>query len=121
MNIRLRPGTNVFGKPLAVASISISRRHGRVADGAEHGQIDHVIVAEALAPPPGTHALPHCGSPSAFEFDAVPLTIIKAERLNRFITFKCPCEARGGILAAGKQHQSATLEASLRITVKLRE
>ena len=25
MNIRLRPGTNVFGKPLAVASISISR------------------------------------------------------------------------------------------------
>jgi hypothetical protein len=25
MNIRLRPGTNVFGRPLAAVSISISR------------------------------------------------------------------------------------------------
>jgi len=108
MNIRLRPGTKVFGKPFAVASISISRVIGRFADRAKHRQVDHVIVAEALAPC-GKRAR-HCIAKTlaAFEFDAMPLTIIEAERLDRLISFKRPCEARGGILAAGKQHQSAT-------------
>ena len=41
-------------------------------------------------------------------YHAMPLAIIEAERFNRLITFERPGEARGGILAAGKQHQSAT-------------
>jgi hypothetical protein len=39
----------------------------------------------------------------------VPLTVIEAERFDRFITIERPGKARGGILAAGKQHESATL------------
>jgi hypothetical protein len=68
-----------------------------------------VIVAETLAPCGKRPRYRTAKTFAAFEFDPVPLAIIETERLDRFITFKCPCEARGGILAAGKQHQSATL------------
>ncbi len=67
-----------------------------------------MIFAEAVGP---SRKCPrHCvAKPFAtFEFDSVPLAIIEAQRLNRFVTFERPGEARGGILAAGKQHQSAT-------------
>jgi len=68
-----------------------------------------VVVAEA-AGPRGNRACNGLAKPfAAFEFDAVPLTVIEADRFDSLLTIERPGEARGGFLAAGKQHESATL------------
>ena len=82
-------------------------RHCGIADRAEHGQIDHVIFAQALRPlrklarDRGTKAV------AAFEFHAMTLSIVEPERLYRLVAIKRPGKARGRVLAAGKQHERA--------------
>ncbi len=46
---------------------------------------------------------------TAFEFDTMPLAVVEAERFDRFVSIERPGKTRGRILAAGKQHQRATL------------
>ncbi len=49
-NTRLRPGTNVFGRPFFCIAISVSRVSAVSLICAEHAEIDHVVLAKAHRP-----------------------------------------------------------------------
>src|SRR5262249_28173119 len=82
-------------------------RHGRVADRAEHREVDHVIFAEALAPRGERARNRGAKAFAALQLDAMTLAVIEAERLDGLLALERPCEARGRVLAAGKQDERA--------------
>ena len=42
---------------------------------------------------------------AAFQFDAMPLAVVEAQRLDMRIALKRPGQAGGAVLAAGEEHQ----------------
>src|SRR5689334_3280024 len=56
---------------------------GRIADPAEHAEIDDVIVAEPVAPFRKLATQPVRDSPAAVQLDPVPLAVIETDRLDQ--------------------------------------
>jgi hypothetical protein len=77
----------------------------RIAELAQHTEIDDMVVAELLTPPGefAAQSLEYCGS--ALELDTMALPVIEADRLNRGKMFERPGETGRRILTSGKQDQ----------------
>src|SRR6185437_4416521 len=86
---------------LAQRDLGVARQR-RVADAAEHAQLDQMVLAEALGPIRRELTEGGDDGRAAGELDLVALAVVERHRLDRVEAVERPGEAGGRILPAGK-------------------